>query len=139
MDNFSIICSTCIGGVIYNRLGKEFLSPTINMFFLQPDFVKFVCDLEYYLSLELKFIETDKSYPVALLGDIKLYFNHSKTPEDAANDWRRRKERINYDNIYIILYNRDGCILDDFRKIEKVKCKRFIVLTSTPLDIPYVY
>ena len=29
--DFSIICSNCIGGIIYNRLGQKFLSPTINL------------------------------------------------------------------------------------------------------------
>lgn len=138
-DNFSIICSTCIGGVIYNRLGREFLSPTVNMFILQKDFIKFVSNLPHYIAMDLQFIETDKPYPVAMLDDIVLYFNHSNTPEDAANDWNRRKERINYKNLYIILYNRDGCTLDDLRKMENVECKRFIVLTSTPIDLPYAY
>ena len=139
VDNFSIICSTCIGGIIYHRLGREFLSPTVNMFFLQKDFIKFVSNLPHYIAMDLQFIETDKPYPVAMLDDIVLYFNHSNTPEDAANDWNRRKEKINYENLYIILYNRDGCTLDDLRKMENVKCKRFIVLTSTPIDLPYAF
>jgi len=54
-DNFSIICSNCIGGTIYNRLGKEFLSPTINMYFTQRDFIKFAVNLEYYLNHKLQF------------------------------------------------------------------------------------
>lgn len=38
-DSFTILSSNCIGGVIYHRLGKQFLSPTINMWFRQPDIV----------------------------------------------------------------------------------------------------
>ena len=52
-DNFTILCSNCIGGVIYHRLGKQFLSPTINMFFSQPDFVSFCMHLDYYLQQKL--------------------------------------------------------------------------------------
>ena len=46
-DNFSIICSNCIGGTIYNRLGKQFLSPTINLWFYQKDFLKFIQNIHY--------------------------------------------------------------------------------------------
>lgn len=43
-DNFTIISSNCIGGLIYHRLGKEFNSPTINLRFYQNEFIKFVQD-----------------------------------------------------------------------------------------------
>ena len=81
--DFSIICSTCIGGIIYHNLGLEFLSPTINMYMNNLDFIKFACDLKHYCSQELEFIETDENFPVAMCGDIQLNFNHSKTSEDA--------------------------------------------------------
>ena len=38
----TIISSDCTGGVVYNELGLEFRSPTINMFFSAKDFVDFV-------------------------------------------------------------------------------------------------
>lgn len=138
-DNFSIICSNCIGGIIYNRLGKQFLSPTINMYFTQRDFIKFAVNLEYYIGLELKFIKTDKPHPVAMLDDITLYFNHSESEEDAARDWERRKTRINYDNIYIIFYYRDGYTIEELRRIEKAKYKKVILLTNEKIDIEYSY
>lgn len=89
---FSIVCSTCVGGVIYHDLGMQFLSPTINMFMSNSDFNKFACNLKQYLSMELTFIETDEIFPVAMLGDIRLNFNHHTTPEEAAYDWNRRKQ-----------------------------------------------
>lgn len=58
-DNFSILCSNCIGGVIYHRLGKQFLSPTINMWFCQGEFLKFVENLPEYLKEDLAFVETE--------------------------------------------------------------------------------
>ena len=137
--DFSIICSSCIGGVIYNRLGLQFLSPTINMFFTQRDFIRFAVDLKHYISQDLVFIETDKPYPVAMLDDVTLYFNHSSSREEAANDWNRRKKRINYDNLYLIFYYREGYSMDEIREIEKAKCVRKIMLTSTPVDLPYAY
>lgn len=67
-SDFTILCSNCVGGCIYHRLGKEFLSPTINLYFEQPDFVQFLLHLDYYCDEELLFIESDRSYPVATLG-----------------------------------------------------------------------
>lgn len=75
-DNFSIICSNCIGGFIYHRLGKQFLSPTINLFFNQKEFVKFILNLDHYLNANLEFLETDTDYPIGKLDDITLYFLH---------------------------------------------------------------
>jgi len=76
---------------------------------------------------------------VATLDDIKLYFNHSKTAESAARDWNRRKTRINYDNIYIIFYYKDGYSIEELREIEKAHYKKVIILTNKPLDIEYSY
>ena len=109
-DNFSIICSNCIGGVIYHRLGKQFLSPTINLWMNQKDFLKMALDLKSYMSKELAFIKGEYDYPIALLGDVKVYFNHAKTEEEARHSWEQRKTRINYDNLYVIMYDRDGLL-----------------------------
>ena len=133
-DNFSIICSNCIGGTIYHRLGKQFLSPTINLWMNQKDFLKMALDLRSYMSKELVFIKGEYDYPIALLGDVKVYFNHSKTEEEARHSWERRKTRINYDNLFIIMYDRDGLTDEDFDVLSKIKCKNRIVLSTEEND-----
>ncbi len=135
--DFSIVCSTCIGGHIYHDLGMKFLSPTINMYISNPDFIKFACNLKDYMSQELRFVETDKDFPVAMLGDIELNFNHASTNEEAADNWNRRKARINYDNLYFIFFYREGMTIEQIREIEKAHCKRAAVITYKPLDLPY--
>ena len=135
--DFSIVCSTCVGGVLYHDLGMQFLSPTINMFMSNLDFIKFACDLKYYCSLDLRFIESDYVFPVAMLGDIQLNFNHHNNAEEASFDWNRRKERINFDNLYLIFYYREGYSLEQIREIEKAPCKRVAVLTHKPLPLDY--
>ena len=143
-SDFSIVCSNCIGGFIYHRLGLKFLSPTINCFIEPGDFIKFCKNLEHYLSLNLEFVKSEKSYPVAKLDDVTVYFNHSKTEKDAENMWNKRKTRVNYDNIYVILYNRyakDAVPLskDEILEAGNIKCKNLIVLSDIPYpDIPYV-
>ena len=139
-DDFTILCSNCIGGVIYHRLGKRFLSPTINLFLSQPDFVSFCVNLDYYLGKSLVFIESEEEYPVAQLqGDgqeiptITIFFNHDKEEEKAREDWENRKVRIHRDNLFIILYNLDGVTIDQLQRLEQVQCRNKIVLTATPL------
>ena len=138
-DNFSIICSNCIGGIIYHRLGKEFLSPTINMWFLQGDFLKFVENLPEYIEKDLVFIDSKYDYPVAKLGDIRLYFNHAKTEEEARHNWIKRKNRINYDNLFVIMYDRDGITQKDIKRLENIQCKNKVVLSDKHFpNIDYV-
>lgn len=48
--DFSIICSNCVGGVIYHELNLPFLSPTINLFIKPSDYIKFVSNLNFYLT-----------------------------------------------------------------------------------------
>lgn len=138
-DNFTILCSNCIGGVIYHRLNKKFLSPTINLWMHQPDFLKFVMNLDKYIPQKLEFIKTDYKYPVGRLGDIRIYFNHSKSEAEARENWDRRKERIHYDNLYIIMYDRDGITKDDILSLNQVTCKNKIVFSEKEYkDIDYV-
>lgn len=47
-DNFTILCPNCIGGTMYKKLGKEFFSPTINLWMTQRDFIKFAVNLKEY-------------------------------------------------------------------------------------------
>lgn len=137
-----------VWGVIYHRLGKEFLSPTINMYFSQPDFVLFCLYLDYYLEQELIFVETDKNYPVALLeGDkelniptIELNFNHASNGEEVNEKWRLRKRRINKDNLYIILYMLDGLTIEQVHQLEEIPCRNKVLLTSVPVpEISWSY
>lgn len=138
-DGFTILCSNCMGGVIYHRLNKQFLSPTINLWMHQSDFLKFVKNLEGYIEKELEFVKTEYDYPVGKLGDIKIYFNHSKTQSEARANWNRRKERIQYDNLYIIMYDRDGITKDDILSLNDVVCKNKIVFSDKQYkDIDYV-
>lgn len=141
-DQFSILCATCIGGIIYHRLGKQFLSPTINMWMNQKEFLVFLENLDEALEQELVFIETEYDFPVAQLttkgGTVNLNFNHSKTKEEAEANWNRRKARINKDRLYIIMYDFGGITKEDILKLDAIKCKNKIVLSEKEYDIPYV-
>lgn len=137
-DSFTILCPNCIGGCIYHRLGKKFLSPTINMWMTQPDFVKFLLHLDEYLSEQLKFVESNDTTPTAKLGrntlpEIILHFNHANSNYEADKQWNDRKTRINRDNLYVILYYLDGITENELHLLDDYPCRNKIVLTSTKL------
>lgn len=108
--DFTLISQNCIGGVIYNNLGLEFKTPTINMFIEDENFVKLVENFEYYMSITPKakcecFIEPKDNnikYPKIAIDDIEICCLHYKSCAEAIEAWERRKKRINYDNIYVI-------------------------------------
>ena len=128
--DFSILCSNCAGGVISNRLGKEFRSPTVNLWMRQRDFLKLAAHLKTYLSYELEFVDSEHDYPVARLHDVLIYFNHSKSADEAAADWDRRKPRINYDNLFLLMYDRENLTLEELREIEEIPCRGRIIFSD---------
>lgn len=139
-SNFSILCSNCMGGTIYHRLGHIFLSPTINMWFSQPDFVCFLLHLDAYLEEPLRFVETSEATPVATLGGhgqdlpfITLHFNHASSEKDAQRDWNRRKVRINRDNLYIIMFLRDDLTMAQAHLLDNYPCKNKVIFTEEPI------
>lgn len=103
----TIISQNCIGGVIYHDLGMQFLSPTINLFFKEPDFVRFVLNLEHYMACELE-MRWEEEYPVGRLDDIEIHFMHYETCKEAKEKWERRKQRINWDSILVLASDQEG-------------------------------
>lgn len=104
---FTIISQNCIGGVIYHDMQMQFLSPTINLFFKEPDFVRFVNNLKYYINLEME-MSWEEEYPVGRLDDVMVYFMHYSTCSEAKNAWEKRKKRINWEKIIILATDMEG-------------------------------
>lgn len=125
LSNISIISMNCIGGVLYHDCGAKFLSPTVNLYFLPSDFIKFVNNLEYYLSFTPK-IKMSGKYPIGNLDDITIYFMHYTSCEEALRKWEERKQRVNFERIFIIMVERDGFSKEDFENFKKIKYPKFL-------------
>lgn len=109
--NFSVISQNCIGGVFYHDMHMKFLSPTINLFFKEPDFMRFVMNLKYYINTELRIV-WDEEYPIGYLDDLPVYFMHYHTCKEAKDSWNERKKRINWNKIIVIATDMEG--FDDY-------------------------
>ena len=129
----SIISNNCVAGVIYHDLGLRFDSPTVNLFFGAEDFVRFAENLEVYLSLELQEIRSDRPYPVGMLGDITIYFMHYKSFEEAKAKWEERTARINFDNLFFIMSEREGCTPTVAERFDRLPYRNKVLLTHLPM------
>lgn len=134
-EHFTLISSTCWGGVVYHNLGLRFESPTVNLWIAQPEFCKFCSDMKYYFGQKLLFYDkVDRDCPCAYLGEgdkrITVVFVHYRTREEAEAKWEERKKRIQWDNLYIITSDGNGATTEDFKLLDGVECKRKIIFTS---------
>lgn len=133
----SIISMNCTGGILYHDLGLQFLSPTVNMFMRAEDFIKFCENLEYYLNIDTfkkcsdPNIIGDRTYPVAMLGDIYLFLVHYHSVEEAQSKWNARKRRINKDKIVILNNDREGMTSELKDRFERLPYKK-VMFTHLP-------
>lgn len=138
--NFTILCNNCVAGVILHELGEKFNTPTINLWFEASDYIKFLENLDYYLSQPLIEIKSNEDYPVAKLHDIKIYFMHYKSFDEAKIKWEQRVNRINKENLYLIFVQREGCTEDLLKRFDNLPYRNKVAFTSkTMSDIKCSY
>ena len=80
LSDISLISMNCIGGTFYHDMNCKFLTPTVNLFFTASDFIKFVNDLDYYLSFT-PVVEMGEKYPIGTLVEI---MGDKVNPKDIA-------------------------------------------------------
>lgn len=120
----TIFSDDCWGGVVSRYLGLAQNSPFVNLHLSKGDYLKFLKDARYYLNSELRCGQEGDIYickiPYGTLGEgerkITLAFNHHISFEAAANDWNRRVERVNWNNIFVKMSvdNADSNIIKTF-------------------------
>lgn len=129
--DFTIISNNCWGGHVYQDLKIGYNSPFVGLFLHISCYVKLLQNLEYYMKQELIFVETSKYatanrqrskgyYPIALLDDVELHMLHYADEEEARTKWSRRKERMNWDNLFIKMSapkHVEVSLIEDFDKL----------------------
>ncbi len=139
--DITLFCPNCIGGLLFHDLGLKFCSPTVNLMMLQTDFVKFMLDRERYLNTEFEFFNhKNLDCPCAKLDDITVHFTHYKTPDEAKSKWDDRAKRINPDNTFILMIERDGITKEDIASLANLNVRGIVVFTAHDYaDIPYAF
>ena len=142
--DFSLLCPNCLGGILMHDLGLQFRTPTVNLMMTQTDFLQFVLHLREYLGGQFRFRpDQDGECPCAdlvcgRLAPVTVWFTHYKTPEEAEKKWRERATRINLDNLFIFIEERDGITAEDLRKLASLSVRVVAAFTCHEYpDIPY--
>jgi len=142
--DFTIISNNCWGGMIYESYNLQKSSPTVGVYMMASDYVKFISNLKHYLSADLTFINQESArcfndiknnknypnFPIGLLGgEIEIVFLHYTSEQDALEKWKRRCKRVNFKNILFKFNDQNGCTRQDLEKFLKLPHKNKIFYT----------
>lgn len=143
--DFTIISNNCWGGLVYQYFGLPYTSPTVGLFIMDDDYIKFLERLDYYLSQPLQFISIEQSryrekltaestakayYPIARLDDIEIHFLHYHSEEDARAKWEYRKKRVNKDCLLVKMSQRSANDLSILERFAALPYKNKICFTE---------
>jgi uncharacterized protein (DUF1919 family) len=132
-SDFTIVSSNCVGGTIYKDLGLVYKSPFVGLFITPIHFVHLCENFEHFMKLELEeVVDSRLNYPLGRIDSVVIHFMHYETFQQAQNSWRSRRDRINYENLYFVLVERDGCSIEDLTKFDSLGVSHKISLTKEP-------
>lgn len=128
---FSLIASNCNGGFILHDLGLRFNSPFVNLWIKPKDYIQMLTDIKSFMDKPLTFINEDGiEHPIGQIDNIKIYFQHYESEYEALEKWNIRKSRMNYDNLFVLFTDRDGCTHEDLIAFDNLPIKNKIVFTN---------
>ena len=145
---FSIISNNCWGGRIYQKFDLPYTSPTVGVYFYADEYIKFLNNLEHYLSIKPIIIPRSKSkyakqlselkvyryFPIGLIDDIEIVFLHYRSDEEAIEKWEKRKKRINLSNLIVKFNDQNECTEKHLIEFEKLPYKNKICFTAKEYD-----
>ena len=131
--NPTIISSNCNGEFIYYDMKLKFLSPTINLSFDMNDYVKMLENLEWYMKQPItEYKDPRFEYPTGMLGDIEIRFNHYDSFEEGVKKWEERKQRINWENLFVLGIDGDECTYESIKRFDSLPYKNKVIFTHKP-------
>ena len=148
-DDFCIISNNCWGGWVYRYYGLPYSSPTVGNFIISEDYVRFVRNLKYYLSLELQIIDPEDAhraedlktyvelygrYPVGRLADVDIHFLHDTDAATAKEKWERRTERVNFNKILVKYSTQNLWTMEDCRAFSDWDFPNKIIFAPGPME-----
>lgn len=142
----TIISNNCWGTFVYQRLGVEYASPFVNLFIAPDCYLRLLRDLPGYLAQPLGFVPHSKhafinalrtehknSYPIATLGDIELQMLHYDSPEQAAEEWARRVQRVDYSRLMVKFDDTNNATAEQVLEFHAMPYARKVCFVGVPL------
>ncbi len=147
--NFTVISNNCWGGLVYESYNILKQSPTVGLYFMPQEYLKFISNLEYYIKCcEIQFIEPEKArhrdfyaqdrrfgtFLIARLDDVEIAMLHYHSKEDAKTKWERRCARINWDRLIVKMNDQNGCTEEDAVAFGNLPYKNKLFFTVKKYD-----
>lgn len=140
---FTIISNNCWAGLVYESYGLPKQTPTVGMYFMADEYIKFVSDLRHYTSCEMSFIEPLKArhrdfyvqdkrfgtYPIAMVDDVEIALLHYRTEKEASEKWKRRCKRIQWDHLLVKMNDQNGCSRENMESFIKLPYSNKVFFT----------
>ena len=154
VTDFSIISNNCWGGKVYLRYGLPYMSPTVGLYFFAEDYIRFIKNLKYYMSLPITVIPPEESAyyeilkkrgqlncPIGKLDDVEIVFLHYHSSQEAVEKWERRKKRINWEKL-IVKFSEMNCCepqhLNEFAQIDFETKFAFVATDNLSKDDTFI-
>lgn len=149
--SFSIISNNCWAGSVYRYYGLPYQSPTAGLYFFASDYIKLISDLKRYMRIDPVQITCDESkwkdelikrdqkeIPLGRLDDIEVVFLHYNSFEEARSKWNRRKQRINWNNIFFKFSEMNLCTEESINQFAGLKFRNKLLITAKNRpDLPF--
>lgn len=114
------------------------------MYFYGEEYVKFLGDLRRFCNCDLRIIRAEESRhyewlkaqnnahaPIALLdGEVEVVMLHFRSNEEVVEKWKRRAERICWDNLIVKFSEQNYTTEAHLRKVDEMAYEKKIIFTS---------
>lgn len=131
-QGMTVISANCVGAFILHDLHQPFNSPFVNLYLSPQDFLRYLQNIDFYRTQPLTFVKTEKSYPVGKLAALDIHFMHYHSEQEANEKWQLRTSRMNFDNLFIMMTDRDGVTEKDIQLFDQLPFKNKVIFTHKP-------
>lgn len=131
----TVISANCVGAFVLHDLGEPFNSPFVNLYLSPKNFIRYLQNIDFYQQQSLEFISPEKNYPIGKLADIEIHFMHYRDEQEAREKWKTRSARINPDNLFIIMTDKNGTqgiTYENLVAFDQLPFKNKVVFTHKP-------
>lgn len=150
--DFTIIANNCWAGVCYEWFNMPKQSPTVGMYFFPDEYINFLTNLKSLLALDFEVVSAQESkyynelkkrgqdnVMIGKLGNVEMTLLHYHDKNIAMEKWKRRVDRINWNNMIYKFSYMNGCRdehVHAFEKLKKTMPKNFRGEVKTILFVP---
>lgn len=113
-----------LGGLTYHSLFLPFASPFINIWIDGNEYMKIIKNPKHYIEQPLQLVAYDWEpkqqirYPICMCGDAILKCVHSTDFESVNSEWERRKQRIDWNNLFVMMATENKELAEEFSNLQ---------------------